>query len=637
MREKIKNEPGENQLFASLGKLNLKTWLGIFLLIASVALFSACAPTGDDAEPTTPDVTQPEPVEPVVPEPVPATALEVAQMDASDAMDAAMTASDMAKAAAEAAAMAGANLASIQTGDAGYNKYLDAANTAYDDAMEAYNTAKMESDAAQAATDVATAIRAAIKAEIAQADAETAQQAAEDARDKAMMAANDLLKIDDTVKSVGDSMVDATTGNYIVTANGQTTETGLIDEPMTAGATTNGRAPMDGSLTDASIYKSPMVNAASRGTIKIGKELDTSNDAARLLLITHHTGTNTVRVYDEQASGATTNLHTYTGSDGKTYYAIGASAPTGTDPGATGQYDAEASLKSEGMFYRAESDPVVAGLQPLGLDTSGADPVQAGDTVSATAKPVMVYSYKNTAGHKVYVVENTRTVTGGVTTVTYQSVQTRVAVNRDGDTDTGVLEPEATAAGVASGGWTAGDELVQVTAKLPVRSAYDHVHFGVWASLGDAAKNGAQVPDELGIGFVQSIGDGMTGSDMPNNGDATYSGNWAATIQESDSEGDGAIRLTTGPASVSADFGKETITATLTDLATLTGDITGNTFSGDKATATGGGLDVEGTFNGSFSGGFFGTKAEETGGVFNFTSDGNKDGAFSGAFGGQRN
>ena len=36
------------------------------------------------------------------------------------------------------------------------------------------------------------------------------------------------------------------------------------------------------------------------------------------------------------------------------------------------------------------------------------------------------------------------------------------------------------------------------------------------------------------------------------------------------------------------------------------------------------------------SGGFYGTRAAEAGGVFSFTSDGNEDGAFSGAFGGSQ-
>ena len=39
-------------------------------------------------------------------------------------------------------------------------------------------------------------------------------------------------------------------------------------------------------------------------------------------------------------------------------------------------------------------------------------------------------------------------------------------------------------------------------------------------------------------------------------------------------------------------------------------------------------------FTGTFDGGFFGSKAVEAGGVFNFNSD--EDGGFAGAFGGER-
>ena len=61
---------------------------------------------------------------------------------------------------------------------------------------------------------------------------------------------------------------------------------------------------------------------------------------------------------------------------------------------------------------------------------------------------------------------------------------------------------------------------VEVTAKIPEATDYEHIHFGVWAALGDAEKDGSQEIDDLGIGFVQNFsGGGMTGADMPNNGE----------------------------------------------------------------------------------------------------------------------
>ena len=126
---------------------------------------------------------------------------------------------------------------------------------------------------------------------------------------------------------------------------------------------------------------------------------------------------------------------------------------------------------------------------------------------------------------------------------------------------------------------------------------------------------------------------------MPNAGDATYNGNWVAAVQSDDPEGNGDIALDHGAATLTADFEDDEITADLTGLAMLSGDISGNTFSGTKATAdmTNTDLDATGKFTGSFSGGFYGAKAAEAGGVFDFTSEDSKAGAFRGAFGGDKN
>ena len=66
------------------------------------------------------------------------------------------------------------------------------------------------------------------------------------------------------------------------------------------------------------------------------------------------------------------------------------------------------------------------------------------------------------------------------------------------------------------------------------RRSYKHIHFGVWAALGAAEKDGTQELSDLGIGFVQSIGDGLSGADMPNNGTGMlHEGNWVAAVQAS--------------------------------------------------------------------------------------------------------
>ena len=77
----------------------------------------------------------------------------------------------------------------------------------------------------------------------------------------------------------------------------------------------------------------------------------------------------------------------------------------------------------------------------------------------------------------------------------------------------------------------------------------------------------------------------------------------------------------------------------LIGLAKLDGMISGDKFSGTKASevmAGEGRLDASGTFTGSFSGAFFGPKAAEAGGVFDYTSTDMKAGEFSGAFGGDK-
>ena len=92
---------------------------------------------------------------------------------------------------------------------------------------------------------------------------------------------------------------------------------------------------------------------------------------------------------------------------------------------------------------------------------------------------------------------------------------------------------------------------------------------------------------------------------------------------------------------MTANFGKAEITATLTGLATLEGDIAANDVLRAPrqrviTMVTHDGLDSGGKFMGSFSGGFYGAKAAEAGGVFDFASEDAEAGAFRGAFGGDR-
>ena len=163
---------------------------------------------------------------------------------------------------------------------------------------------------------------------------------------------------------------------------------------------------------------------------------------------------------------------------------------------------------------------------------------------------------------KSYVVltEIAESKTAGTTTYTYTEVDVEVGVVAVGVGDTVAFD-------------------TKVKAAIPEATDYGHIHFGVWAALGEAEADGSQDIADLGIGFLQNYsGEGLTGADMPNNGDATYSGNWAGTVRQADEDGNGDISLESGAASLKADFEEASIEATLTGLATLSGDIAGNTF-----------------------------------------------------------
>ena len=177
-------------------------------------------------------------------------------------------------------------------------------------------------------------------------------------------------------------------------------------------------------------------------------------------------------------------------------------------------------------------------------------------------------------------------------------------------------------------------EDLRPTVSIPVAADYSHIHFGVWAGLGAAKKiTGAQELADLGIGFVQNIDDsGVT--DRQGIGTATFNGDWVAAVRRqyaSDAEA-GAIKLYSGPASLTANFTKNEFTGNLTNLAKLEGTLADNGFSGSKATVSHDDLDASGTFAGEFSGGIYGPTGSEAAGVFDF--DGGEAGAFRGAFGG---
>ena len=517
---------------------------------------------------------------------------------AGEASTAAGTAADE----AEAAAAEDGNRATLQIGDDADADSTVGAKAAREAAMAAVAAAKDAADASTAAQDAANAGDATPHknaAEAARDVAMEAQTAAETARDDAVADSMVELKIRGTVKRVGDTMIDATAGSSVVTVgeddDRQTTHTGQITgmTPMTTGdgAGVGVAGVQDDPDTDTDEAVKHVQVVADR-TFGIGKVVDSADDAARLMIITQYAGSNNVYVYNEGSSAVTGTKAGYL---------------TIEDTDTTENDENNVRLKSEGTFYAA------------GTSSGGEGNLSQDGEVGDETEGVQVFSYVDVADsdEKKYVVLTTESKSSGTTTYTYNNVDVEVEVAAAGDEEA---------------------YNTRVRAAIPEATDYDHIHFGVWAALGEAEQDGSQKIADHGIGFVQNYSDGgMTGADMPNNGDATYSGSWVATVETADEDGNGAINLESGDASVIADFGKDTIEADLDSLATLSGDVTGNTFSGTKASdIIHGSLDAEADFEGSFSGGFYGAKAAEAGGVFDFASDDGEGGAFRGAFGGQR-
>ncbi len=580
---------------------------------AALALaVGACSTSSDDDETVSvapPPTTAPDPTPDPTPDPVP-TALETAQADAAAAAEAAMTASTDAADAVSAAMTAIANLATMQTGATAAG-LAEEASTAAGKAMMAYMHAKAASEAAAAEEDVTAAVEARVMAENAMASAVTYGMMATEKAGEAETAAMAELMIDGTMKSVGETSIDAMAGpSSVATGAGkdaQTVITGLIKDmnPMATGDAIDGvlyvpEVAEDLTVAETQFKKAvPYEQAAAERTFAIGKTLDSPDDMARLMLVTDYAGVNMVKVYAPD-DGSDVRMGTKQG-----FISID-NAGEGSNVAADANNTA---LSSLGMFYAAG---VADAAASLAFD----------DLVAAATKPaeVFVYTYTDSNGDRqmdyaTLASTSTDAVTG-VITYTYHighDITAVAAPNSDNDRD------------------NLADE-TRITSGIPGPVAYQHLHFGVWASLGEAAKDGAQKVTGHGIGFVQSIGDGMTGTDMPSTGSATYNGDWVATVQAAA----GGLALENGAATLAANFDKATVKATLDELATLEGSIDGSMFSGTKATVgvNAHGLTSGGKFSGSFDGGFYGAKAAEAGATFDFAST--NGGAFRGAFGGAK-
>ena len=589
-----------------IGHKNLLTACFAALLALGLA---ACGTTGDDAALNDEDNGD-TPGMAVAPA-MPGTELEVAQKAAEDAATAADDFATAAETAAMNAADAAMGRAQFQTTPPSYARAADDAQEHADLARTAADEARTAADEAAATTTVTVAVTAKLKAEAFRDSAETHGGHVTSFHDIALAAAKVEVFVDGDGHRVGETTIVA----------GAQEKTVVVDDQTTIKTTTTGKQADIKNLVGAippnppaaaadGVPREAYVQAVLGGRVNIGTTTDSADDTARLMLVTAYAGSRMVNVYVTNTLGQ--------GQDND--YVMAGATLDGTVVGNNririGGVDSElfVTLSSVAVYFKA-------------TDAGTADSLDANDEVALDAVPELVYSYdpdpdSDPAGQLLYVVLQTTTVEGGVTMVSYEHVD----ITADHDDVTTTRER-------------------RIQARLAEATDYKHMNFGVWAALEEVkAGDVSQDPAALGVGFVNALatGDGIT-DDMPNHGDATYKGDWVAFVQEKDDDGNGLISPRDGPATLEADFEKGDFAAMLTGLATLTGDITGNTFHGDEAKITSHtsvdlgleGLDAEADFKGTFHGGFFGSKAAEAGGVFAFATKDNKGGAFTGAFGGR--
>jgi hypothetical protein len=574
---------------------------------------------------TTTPAPEPEPA----PEPAGPTDLEQTQADAAAAADATKTASVAAAASAASAADSTKNIATQQTHGkaADYNMQAQMAAAA---AMAAYEAAKAAAASAASATDSPAAEDARGAALLAQATAEAEAMKAADAAMKAAEAAMTELMIDGKTKSVGDSSLtidERTSTTSPLPANFAVGHQVDLSPTETVPAVTaqGGRVDDHNTPADEGVAHAQAVMAR---TFPVGVVYDSSDDKARMTLFTKYGGTKMagVFVYGNSTTLATPAAALTTGLlNGNT--TPGVIADSAASPPISALR-----LRSIGMHYPADENDGT-GNPNAGTANSleALDTVRFRTTAPNIDKPREVFSFELGGEERYVVLSQTNSPNTGVTTYDYLEVDITanfVASN--------LLTVPPTTPG---GGTPRAAEQRKVTAAIPMAMEYEHIHFGVWASLADEGTNKGREIDDLGIGFVQNISKddplgGMT-IVMPNDGTATYTGNWAAAIR---SAPNGLHEMDDGDATLTADFGKGTLKAVLAELATLTGEIAGAEFSGTKVTNVDHvDLDApDSAFDGTFSGAFYGSKAAEAGGIFDF-SDGTADGeAFRGAFGGKK-
>ena len=549
--------------------------------------------------------------------------LERLRMAASKAIEDAGKEMDDAETAIEGAetAIEDLGIIRIQTGSGNHKVAQDVekARMAYDTAKAAYDAARKKYEMEREEADTIAKMNAlSVAAEQARKDAEVAKMAAETAR---MKAETDVETLNRTALRYAGGMYKV--GNHSITP-------GVLKKVIkTTMADGKVKTQTIGSR-DISLRGTPItatLKTDDTQEIMVGTYTDSENDNARLRLMDKYIGTKKGNVYSIYVSSRTGSVLI---SDST----LNNENPYGGLPG-------QRIMKEDGEFYEVQlpdDQKTVNRLMTIifpRLSSTSGDEGYVGTATLVDAEnrnadaDYGIYSFTiPTDGRSIPI--------AGQTLAAGEKHYLRRVFNRNPQADRSALSKFLY-------------DIIAVVPDVtfPVAKSYEHMNYGMWASL----KEDGETPADLGIGFVRNLAaNSMTGT-MPTTGTATYQGHWVANVRKAHDAGSGMIEEASGRSKTTANFATNAITVDLIrkgndsegKFATLTGGkISGNTFKGTGVTvhdATETGVKTTaggGKYTGGFNGALFGPEAVEVGGVFDFTSEGKKHGELRGAFGGRK-
>ena len=542
--------------------------------------------------------------------------------DAGEEMDDARTAIEGAETAIE-----DLGIIRIQTGSGNHKVAQDVekARMAYDTAKAAYDAAKEKYDREREAADTIAKMNAlSVAAEQAKKDAQAAKMAAETARMKAETEVETLnrtaLRYADGMYKLGDQSIMPDALKQVITI---TMEDGKV-KTQTVGS------------RDIALRSSPITATPSKAqnALVVGSYIDSQDDTARLRLIDKYSATDKANLFHDLFIAAFAAIDTFSLS-GNGFGPVSEENPHGT-------WNQVPIKREEGVFYR------VTGVNRIGQQSISGQPRAilypvltaaslSGVKLMADAKD---FNADEDGGIYSVVFKAPHSIAGGG--LRFKTDQTVYLVK-----DSAGLQLSSSNYGTRYIRYNMVTVLKDVT--FPVAKSYEHMNYGLWASLKEDGDMAGETPSELGKGFVRILPEKSMTADMPTEGTAVaYHGHWVANVRKAHDEGTGEIVEMEGGSKTTANFERNTITVDLlkedsdTDkFASLKGGkISGNTFKGTGVTvvdADSGLKTTDGEYTGpGFNGAFFGPDAVEVGGVFDFTSEGKKHGELRGAFGGRK-